>query len=377
MTRKGGRAAASRLIDALEAAIERSADPRQAECLRAERAAALARHGRLDEARSVLRALRTHSLRRQHPELQAWVDLAQGQIEHFDSFSLQARELFLSARTLAATHGFTRVRAMAAAWQANCAYNAMVFDEMADALIEALALAPPDDHSTHTRIALIRADASRHAGRAEQAREFYARVQRHALANGDTAMLAAMMHNRATGHAYELSLADAMGAPLSDDARLVLIEAQSSTSLDKGLLHNQTLGAMAPMACAMLLSVMGEWDEAVGLFDTYLEQARREGQAAQTPRFVVSRAWSHWHAGRRDQALADLASVLGDIDTQPGPDDRAAAHGRAARLLELSGSHTQAAWHREQAQRAHAEYKDMQRRLGEALDRVSAATAGE
>lgn len=50
---------ASRLVERLDAAIATAEDPLQRECLKAERAGALARHGLLDDARFALAGLRS------------------------------------------------------------------------------------------------------------------------------------------------------------------------------------------------------------------------------------------------------------------------------------------------------------------------------
>eukprot|EP01035_Chromulina_nebulosa_P007574 gene7574-10229_t len=69
----------------LDLAIARCQVPLERECLKAERAGAMARHGRLADARFELAGVRSQSLRHRHPRLNAWVCMADGLIDHFES----------------------------------------------------------------------------------------------------------------------------------------------------------------------------------------------------------------------------------------------------------------------------------------------------
>jgi hypothetical protein len=87
----------SRLIERLDGAITTAAEPLQREYLKAERAGALARLGLLADARFALSGLRTQNQRHRDTLLAAWIQLVDGQIDHFDSIAPHAAGKFQRA----------------------------------------------------------------------------------------------------------------------------------------------------------------------------------------------------------------------------------------------------------------------------------------
>ena len=79
---------ASRALARLDAAIASATDPNDATCRRAERAALLARHGHLEQARAELDAL-PHD---EPPRVAAWLALAEGLVRYFNDLDASARE---------------------------------------------------------------------------------------------------------------------------------------------------------------------------------------------------------------------------------------------------------------------------------------------
>lgn len=363
----------SRLIDRLDAEIAAAVDPVSAECLKAERAATLARCGQLSEARFALRGLKIQAQRRRHGRLRAWVSFATGLIEHFDALAPGANQSFEAASREAAEAGDTRLGALATAWLANGHFNARRLAPMADGLVLAWQGAPAaDDGGTRARVALVRADASRLAGLHGAAQAHYLAVRRLAMADGDTAMLAAMAHNRASGQTDRLDLEDAFGRASQDETRRVLLEAESCLNLDLGM-GNQALSALTPLMKARLVAVLQRWEEAVALFDTYLERASREGMGGLTPHLLLNRAWCHWRLGDRIACEADVARALPEVETQPDADDRAASHARLAALAQARGDAAGAAGHQRAADAALADFRAFQASIGAQLARVDAA----
>jgi tetratricopeptide (TPR) repeat protein len=364
---------ASRLIERLDQAIIRSEDLVVRECLKAERAAALARHGFLSDARFALTGLRTQSRRLRQPVLNAWVHLLDGLIDHFGALAPEAHGKFEAARREAAAAGNRPLQAQASAWLANCDFNARRYDAMATALIEALRLATADDHATRARVELVLADASRLAGCDDAlAQGHYNAVRLHAVADGDTAMISALLHNRASFRNGILGLDDAFGNSRMDDAHSTLIEASSIENFDQGL-GNGALSAMQPIMRAQLCLVLQRWDEAVALFDAHMRRARVEGLERMAARYMVERAWCHAQTARWTQAQADADTAERLVPTLVDQDDLAATHARLARLFELLGQPDRVAGHWQKAHAALQVFRDQQATLAEALQRVDAA----
>lgn len=362
----------SRLIEGFDAAIDASRDPAQADVLRAERAAALARAGRLAEARFVLKGLRVQAQRRGREKLAAWVPFVAGMIEHFEVLSPRAFELFDEARQRAADAGQLRLQALALAWMSLGHFNARRFGPMVDTLIEAGRLDAGKDPGVQARVSLVRADASRLAGQQKRAQQLYLRVRHWAMLQGDTAMLSAMAHNRSSGQVDHLGLRDALGERDEDEARRALLEADSCSQLDRGM-GNEGLPAMSPIMRARLCTVLQRWREAAQLYDAALDQAAGTGMAGQLPHMGLNRAWCHWHLGDRQRAEQEARQLEPLIATQPDADDRAAGHARMAALLARCGDSAASAHHLALSQQAMAEFQAFQAGLAAQLARVDAA----
>ena len=83
---------ASRLLSALDARIAKCRDPVENACLRAEKAALLARQGYLDAARAELAIVHARYDGRPNAVVSAWVNLAEGLIAFYGSLSLKAKD---------------------------------------------------------------------------------------------------------------------------------------------------------------------------------------------------------------------------------------------------------------------------------------------
>ncbi|MBN8487505.1 MAG: hypothetical protein J0M20_07265 [Burkholderiales bacterium] len=361
----------SRLIECLDAAIDASRDPAQADCLRAERAATQARSGHLSEARFVLRGLRVQAQRRGREALAAWVPFVAGMIEHFETLSPQAFELFDEARRRSVDVQLPRLQALSLAWMSLCHFNARRFGPMVDTLVEAGRLDAGRDPGVQARLCLVRADASRLAGLHERAQQLYLRVRHWAMSQGDTAMLSAMAHNRTSGQVDRLGLLDALGDRREEESRRALLEAESCSQLDRGM-GNEGLIAMSPVMKARLYTVLQRWSEAVELYDSALQQAAGSGMAGLVPHMGLNRAWCHWHLGERQRAEQEARALQALVAEQPDADDRAAGHARLAALLARFGDSEASVRHQALAQAALQAFRAFQADLAAQLARVDA-----
>ena len=285
---------ATRLLDRLDHQISHADNPFERECLKAQRAAAIARQGQLGEARFALAGLRSQSRRLRKPRLVAWVHMTDGLIDHFGSLTPAARHKFVAAREQAALADDRALQALASAWIANCDFNARHYEDMAQAIRDALQLASPQDHATLARVALVRADASRYAGLNEDAMRHYGEVHRHSVAEGDTSMISAMLHNRALFQAADIMLDDVFGTARVNEAGRTLTEIESTINLDHGL-GNDALVTKTPIMRAELCATLKRWEEAVALFNAHLPRAPLEGMGYLMSRFLAQRAWCLCH----------------------------------------------------------------------------------
>lgn len=365
---------ASRLIDSLDRAIASELAPYPRECLKAERAAALARQGVLGEARTALAALQTQNRRYRKPLLQAWVHFVEGLVDHFDSMARGARDKFVAARAQAEVAEHRRLQGLASAWIANCDFNRRDYGAMRDAISQSLAFATEDDHGTLARVTLVRADASRYGGLADEVvLPLYTEVHRHCVADGDTAMISAMLHNRALLQTTLLVLDEVFGSPRQDEQLRTLKELESTGNLDRGL-GNDALNFKVPLLRAELCVTLHRWGEAVALFDTHVDRLGTQYAKRLTATYLAHRAWSLWQLDARHKALDDAELAASLIRADADFDDQAIAHGRLAMLYKAAGQEERARSHHRSAQAALAQFREDQAKLVAALQTLAPAT---
>lgn len=364
---------ASRLIERLDRAIAQELAPYPRECLKAERAAALARQGALDEARAALAVLRTQYRRYRKPLLQAWLHYIDGLVDHFSSMSRTARDKFVAAREQAEAAGHRRLQGLTWAWIANCDFNRRHYGDMRDAMAQALALATEDDHGTLARVALVRADASRYAGLGDAVvQPLYTEVHRHCVADGDTAMISAMLHNRALLQTTLLVLDEVFGAPRQEEQLRTLKELESTGNLDRGL-GNEALDFKVPLLRAELCVTLHRWGEAVALFDTHVNRLGAQYAQRLAATYLAHRAWSLWQLEARHKALDEAELAASQIRADADFDDQAITHGRLAMLFKAAGQEERARSHLRSAQAALAQFRENQAQLVAVLQTLGAA----
>ena len=187
----------SRLLGALEAAIKAAANPIEAQCLRAERAALLARQGQLERAQGVIDELQSQlAWQPNNTMLRAWLALAEGLHSYYSVIGLAGRESVELAYALAKDGtgaSGQRLRATTAAWLANMAFAYDDFARMAALVREALDTAAPAHRGAHARATLVAGFAYHYAGREDAAQLWYEASRRHAIAEGDESHLSALM----------------------------------------------------------------------------------------------------------------------------------------------------------------------------------------
>ena len=147
----------SRLQARLDVAIAAAPNPFAARCLRAERAALLARQGQLEAARAAIDELTTQLAWEPNAALRGWLALAEGLLGYYSALGRGAQGLIEEAYLLAQQGGpaLTRLHALAAAWLANMAFANDDMPRMAVLVREALDGATPEHHGTRARATLV------------------------------------------------------------------------------------------------------------------------------------------------------------------------------------------------------------------------------
>jgi hypothetical protein len=366
----------SRLMVQLDASIAAARNPIESRCLRAERAALLARQGQLQAARSLLDELNTQLAWQPNTPLRAWLAWAEGLHDHYSALGHGARSQIEQAYGLAQGAALQRLHALAAAWLAVMAFADDEMPRVAALLREVFDTALPEHHGARARAALVAADVYHAAAGGVRAQPWYEAARRHAIADGDETQLSALMYNQAAVRASRARLAlqfDAAGGDAAQGGAVdhTLMGAASIGHYDAGI-GTASLGSLVPMLRAQVLAAQGQWTEALALFDAHFDAALADGLARMAPCMLADRAWCEWHLGktRKAEALAAAAeqALLEPCDT----DDRAMANARLAQVHAALGNPGAAQRHRDTSLVLYAEHCEQQQRIVALLDQALA-----
>ncbi len=360
---------ASRLLTQLASRIAAARDPVEAACLRAQRGNYLARQGKHDEAQAIVDALRGEFGDRPNAEVTAWVSLVEALIHFYSQPGPKALDRLKRAHALSRAMNHPVLVPLCAAWLAHIEFNANRMESMLQHAVEALRLAQPDHHAALARVSLVIADAFHYAGRFDLAKPWYAAVRQHALAEGDDAMISAMLHNVAALRANHVRMADAFLEPQPDEAKLALLETESTKNYDVGI-GTLSLALLIPLVRAQLFMVHGRFSEAVELYSATLDKENTENLERREACFYAERAWCKFQLGQVEAARADAIAAIERLGTQADPDDVAATHARLAEIFKGIGEHERSAAHKSKSIEFRCRHIDDQTRLLDQLQRA-------
>ena len=155
----------SRLLLRLEAGITNAKTTLEADCLRAERAAYLARLGRFDEVSAELALLRERYNDRPNVTMSVWLNLVEGLTIHSREMGRTARDKVLRAHALSSAAGLVEMRALSAGWLAHMDFLLADIVSMARHAEEALTLSDKSHNSIRARVGLVVAQGYHQGGR--------------------------------------------------------------------------------------------------------------------------------------------------------------------------------------------------------------------
>lgn len=357
----------SRLLSRLEAAMARTRHPIEAACLRAERAGFLARLGHFERAKADIVALHAQFDLQPHPAVSAWIAMAEGWVLHFTNLSAGARDKMKRAQALSAAAGLLPVHALSSAWLAQMDYLADDIGEMLRNVSMALKNAAPDQHAARSRACMVMALGYHFCERMDRAQPWYARAREHATLDGDETALSALNYNISSHRAHQALQAAVFGGDALADARQAAVGYESTANLDEWI-GTQSLRALVPVQRASLASVLGQYAQAIALYEQHLDDARQQGLARMTATWLADMAWCRWHVGDSTGALHAAQEASSSIDDSMHVDDRATAHGRLGQVWHLLGDDAAADRHAAQAGEFWGQHRHFQRGVLEQLD---------
>lgn len=347
----------SRLLQQLDQRIAAAASQLDAACLRVQRAMLLARHGQLSAAREQLTQLHQLSFQHPHPQLGAWLHLAEALLSYYTDFGAVARDKALRAQAIARAAALPEVEALATAWLAHLAYVAHDLPCLIEQARAGLRLARPHDHQALARLGIALGLALHFAKRWDLAQLWYGLARRHASAEGDDATLSALMYNTAEMRTAQLRH-ESLASPILSRPEL-LLGADSVRHYDAAV-GGSAMAELTPLLRAQVLVMQGDHAQACQLYERYLPQAMGRGLARLGSNLLADLAWCRVNLGQREQALAQAREAEIELDPRCDIDDRAATHSRLAQVYEALGEQETARQHAQTAQQAWAEFAAQQ-----------------
>jgi len=338
----------SRLLTNLDTAIAAATQPVQADRLRAERAGLLARQGQMAEARAVLSALQAQYARQPDVAVSAWLSLAEGFVSYYSDLNRNARDKISRAYALSAPARDTRLRALSVAWLAHMDYVDHDLEAMARHIEECFELAGPEHHAARARVCLVVAQAYHFGGRFDAAQPWYAKTRQHANAEGDEAMLSAVMHNMAGLLGDESRQTVLRGVEDDSVTRRAMLGIESTGNFD-ALVGTGSLDALVPIMRAQINSLQGRYAEAAALYEAHFSDGLLQGLDRMRACLGADLAWCRLQLGQTEQALKDALAAEVAVSYDRDVDDRAAAHSRLAMVFDQLGQSEAAARHKAQA----------------------------
>jgi tetratricopeptide (TPR) repeat protein len=353
---------ASRLLTQLAARIAATRDPVEAACLRAQRGVYLARQGKQGEAQGIVDAIREEFGARPNAEVTAWISLVEAVSHFYSQPGPKALDRLRRAHALSRAINHPLLVPLCAAWLAHIEFNANRMEPMLQYAVEALRLAQPEHHAALARVSLVIADAFHYAGRFDLAKPWYAAVREHALAEGDDAMISAMLHNVAALRANQVRLADAFREPHPEEAKRALLELDSTSYYDLGI-GTLSLAQLIPLVRAQLFMVQGRYSDAVPLYSATLDKPNVENLERREACFFAERAWCFLQLGQPAASLADIEAAGTRLANPADPDDVASTHARIAEILNQLGQHERSLAHKKQSIEFRFRHRDAQAEL--------------
>lgn len=318
----------SRLVAELEAAAAAETDRvRWSICL-SRIAIHLARQGDFDGAQRRIAQIRTHYGVELHPVVASWVMLAEGVLHFGQADMAAAYERIRRAYSLATALNNQAARPLCAAWLALLEFNAAKYTDMAEHLAVALRDAAPDDHQARGRACLLVADVLHFADSHEAARTWYEKARVHATAQGDQAMLSAVLYNVAAMRTAHLRLSDVFGEVSPQILLRATMEAMSSFTYDMAV-SAVSFTELWRLQHGGLRNIRREFGDAKLLLDSIQEPSMRKRHL---PVLLADLAWANKNLGFDEIAAEQAERALQTRGDLTEPDDIAFVLARLAQV---------------------------------------------
>jgi hypothetical protein len=351
----------SRLLQALDEKIAGSTGPAKNH-LRADRAAYLARAGRIEEAWEEILSIRRNHSAFDDSRLSALLNFAEGLFHYYKDVSPTAGDRFARARALAQIGGHTDVAGRAISWLGLTYYGSYRFNDVCHCIDECIVGIGCTDSTALARTSLTIAIATHLANRFDLAMPWYRRTHLFAVETNDEAMISAMLHNMASLWLSNCRNSQLGGPTTADRSRQALMGALSSFNFD-GLVGLSALEVLTPLLEAQICSLEADHDRAADLYDRCHTDFDVQSIHNWGTWMLADREWCRLRAGKTDGAVSTLDSVHESLRKMQHVDEQAATLARLADSWRMLGEEERARHSEVAAQHYWREFSELQMRI--------------
>jgi phosphoribosylaminoimidazole-succinocarboxamide synthase len=332
------------LLARLESLAKSATSVEEQICFRAQWAGAMARLGSIDATRSEIAKLRQANASFA-PRPTAWILLAEGLADHFDSLSTNALDKFKRAHALASAMGDAELKGFSAAWLSASEFLVGAYDSAVTHALEAIQRGSPGGEVALSRAHLVLANILYTIGLYREASAQYAKARSFAIDAHDISMQSVSLYNVAAFRIARISLENALGKSVdSAELKAAELELNSIENLDAGLgVHS--LRAMIPILRAQLSLVQERWEEADQHYSRSIPEAATYGQLRWEPRFLAEQSHARAMLGQREEAMRLVRRAIESMSDRVDVDDLAACHARISLTLGAIGDADEGAAH--------------------------------
>ncbi len=252
----------SQLLARLRRDLARAADPVDRAELQARIGCCYARSGSFDEARHVVKELRSGFGDGRSGRVTIWIMLTEGLIHWYSEMSPKGLDRIVRAQLLSQAMKYRTGIAVSSAWKAHIDFEMSNFDAMFQALRLSISNASAEDNDASVRVAIVMVNATSLVGDFEGTKYWFMRGRDHALKEGDPADMDALQYNRA-GMALAWVRAENCINPVQPESvRKVRLELESSKNLN-AINGVDALDNYLRTSNARLMILEGRFDQAI------------------------------------------------------------------------------------------------------------------
>ncbi|MCW5667647.1 MAG: hypothetical protein KIT35_27750 [Piscinibacter sp.] len=326
---------ALRYIDWVDNRIQGATSEVDSGIYRAKKAAYLARTGDVCSAVELIEYTKANALRRNVDYVAIYATFVDGIIAFYQDMVDEAHDKWNRAKALSKAVGAVSILANASAWLAHHAFGRFDLGALEENLSEAFQLVDDDDSECLSRIFLVLAEALHICGDRALANEWYTRSRVQALLSGDDATISSIMYNRAAMGIACARQEFLRASPSDIDARLVMLEAESTDNFDK-LIGVVSLESFTPILKAQTYSLAGRFSDAEAIYAVALAQEPSKAQMRHRGWLVADRAYCLAKSGAIEKAESLARVAVEYISDDIQIDDLAALHSRLSTVYDLT-----------------------------------------